>query len=286
MLSKIKNLLKLLPQFYKFYLQRCPADGPIVAKSGPTGRFGMSLDEYYSKIKKLAKDGFDVETIGEDIYKDRKYPIYKIIKRPAQQAINQRKVLIFAAVHGNEFASALAAYELILDMKKNANLMKCEICVVTPVNPVGLENNSRYDSNGCDINRDFKRFHTVGARVQRDVIADFQPDIIISFHEGMQKDFFFITTKSVSQDLIESIKTELERNKIKLLSDVSFVDNGHLKERRLIRGIKKVLGVHTLGSYAESLGIPVITTESPWGEKNVRKRVSPHIIVVKRVCKL
>lgn len=185
-------------------------------------------------------------------------------------------MLLFAATHGNEFASALVIPELLSEIANNESYQAWDIRIITPVNPVGLDYQSRYNPNGCNINRDFKSLQTVGAQIQRDAIQEFIPDIIISLHEGPQKGFFAIGTSSVSHDLEDSILSVLKGDQVQMANKSFFglplAKSGLMHEGLFINMAKKIFGIHTLGWYGETQGIGVITTESSWLETDVQKK--------------
>lgn len=275
--------IRPLQLLYKYYLNPCPANEPEKQEDFESYVEVVNSEEYSSAIKKFNTD-FEVQVIKNIIYKNKSYPINQIDY--AKQS-SQKRLLIFAATHGNEFASALVIPELLKEISKNKIYQSWNIRIITPINPVGLNYQSRYNENGCDINRDFKNYQTIEAKIQRDAIKEFNPNIIISLHEGPQKGFFVIGTSSVSSSLEDSIIKSLETKQISMASKnflgVPLAQTGLMHEGILINLAKRVFGIYTLGRYGESQGIGVITTESSWIESNLKKRINPHIITIETV---
>lgn len=271
--------------FHKYYLSPCPTNYPEKQDDFEMHLEEVDLEAYYESLEQF-DDKFDVRVTNEVSYENKTYPIYQI---DSVNEDSQNRLLLFAATHGNEFASALVIPELLREIGENEMYQSWDIRIVTPVNPVGLDYQSRYNKNGCDINRDFKNFQTLGAQIQRNAIQDFNPDIIISLHEGPQKGFFAIGTSSVSGDLEDSILSALKRQKVQMARKsflgLPLAKSGLMHEGFIINKAKKVFGIRTLGWYGETQGIGVITTESAWFETDVQKRVNPHVTVIDTVVK-
>lgn len=269
--------------FHEYYLSVCP-----VAKPEKQDDFSMHIEqvdiENYSTIIEQFEAEYQIQVVRTITYGEKDYSIYQIERTNEDR---QRRLLVFAATHGNEFASALVIPELLSDIVDNDIYDSWSIRIITPVNPVGLEYQSRYNENGCDINRDFHKFQTIEAQIQRDAIQTFKPDIIVSLHEGPQDGFFAIATSGASADLRNAISVSLSEHKIMLAKrsflGIPLAKEGIMYEGKWISSAKKIFGIHTLGRYAESQGISVITTESSWIEMDMEKRIVPHIITIRAI---
>ncbi len=196
--------------------------------------------------------------------------------------------MIFAGVHGNESAGVLAVPKLLEEIKNNPTFYaNWDIRIITPLNPVGVDYLSRYDSRGYDLNRDFRNFKTLGAKIQRDAIDIFKPDVVISFHEGPQQGFFAILTKNISRVVANSITHNILDNDLQLAKNYPYglklINDGIMRQGSFFFLIAKVFYVRSLGFYLQKKGIPIITTESSWEDKNIEKRIKSHIVVVNSV---
>lgn len=272
-----------LQLFHKYYLTPCAADGPEKQDDFEMHLEEVDLEAYYESLDQFG-DEFDVQVINKVSYKEKTYPIYQI---DSVNEESQNRLLLFAATHGNEFASALVIPELLREIGENEMYQSWDIRIVTPINPVGLDYKSRYNEHGCDINRDFKNFQTLGAQIQKDAIQEFNPDIIVSLHEGPQKGFFAIGTASVSSELESLMLSELQSEGVQMASKsflgLPLAKDGLMHEGFVITTAKKIFGIHTLGRYGESQGVGVITTESSWFDTDVQNRIKPHMVVVETV---
>lgn len=265
----------------KYFLNSCPADGPVK----------QSDFEMYSELLDLAKykeeifSYSDIATIDvlETIeYQNKNFEIYQVDIKNTQA---KKNLLIFAATHGNEFASALVIPDFLKEVRKNTpQYQNWNIRIITPINPVGLAYESRYNENGCDINRDFENFSTIGAKIQKSAIEQFKPSAVISLHEGPQNGFFVIAESPTPQTQREAIISNLKAEEIHL-AEKSFLkiplgDSGLRYKKSFVYGLQKLFSIHTLGRYADENKLVVLTTESPWTSRDVELRKKPHLIVI------
>jgi predicted deacylase len=66
------------------------------------------------------------------------------------------RIGIFAAIHGDEPAGALAIVELLLDLAANPSFAEGYLIHAYPIcNPTGFEDSTRCSRNGRDLNREF-----------------------------------------------------------------------------------------------------------------------------------
>lgn len=270
-MSKLKDIKKYL-------LSPNPADGPEVQAD-----FAMHVEpvDVIAYVKSLRDSGFHCSDVGTASFESVNYPIVQL---DITGDSPRKRLLIVAGVHGNEFAGALAVEDLVRQLKANPALYNnWYIQILAPVNPVGLAKCSRYDQDGYDINRDFKHFYTLGARLQRDAIKTFNPDVIVTLHESPQPDFFMFSEGKLSQELRGAITQKLKADNVKLASKSYLgikTKAGIWEKPKTAFIIQRLLGMHTLGSYAYKLKIPMITTESNWNNSNVDERKRPHISVI------
>lgn len=268
----------------KYFLNDCPANGPV--KQTDFEMYSESVDLAKYKDQIFSYNDIATANVLETIkYQDKDYEIYQVDIQNSQAGKN---LLIFAATHGNEFASALAIEDLLNDVRQNNEMYKgWNIRIITPVNPVGLAHESRYNENGCDINRDFENFSTVGAKIQKQAIEQFKPQVVVSLHEGPQDGFFVIAESPVSETLRKAVLSNLKKEEIHLAQKsflaIPLSDSGLWYKKSFVYGLQKLFSIHTLGRYAHENNLAILTTESPWTNKNVESRKKPHLIVIKSV---
>lgn len=126
----------------------------------------------------------------------------------------------------------------------------------------------------------------MGGQVQRDAIDAFRPTFIVSMHEGPQEGFFMFAEGKLEQQLIDAISRELTSAGAGLAQKNFFgitLRRGIWQKPIAIFALQRLLGIHTLGSYAHAKKIPMITTESPWSETDVEARKRAHVAVVRGV---
>lgn len=273
-----------LRQFRRFYLSPCPGQGPSRESEFQLQLRPVSLEAYYAELltsagtlprRKLAR----VPASAEE------FPIYHF--GPLGQSGGKR-LLIIAGVHGNELAGLLAAPRILEDLAKGATQYAgVELHLIAPANPVGLKHLSRYNQQGCDINRDFGPFRTPEAEAVRNVLNSNPPDLILALHEGPQDGFFVIATQGTPLAFAEAAIAGAVSAGF-ALGTRSFLGlrlerPGMMREGWLITAGKRLLRIRTLGAYARSQGIPVVTTESPWAGPDLDRRVDAQLAAIRSV---
>jgi hypothetical protein len=268
----------------KYYLNPCPFSSPKKQTDFPIYLEDFDIEQYYNNLLAF-KDDFDYQTLATVSYADKSYPVYKITLKNSGEG---NKLLIISATHGNEFATALVIPKLLEDISENKDFYKgWEIEIITPANPVGLVHQSRYNETGCDINRDFNEYRTIGAGVQRDVIEEFKPDVIVTMHESFREGFFVIAEQNTVKEFEQALARDLQAADIDLgnksILGLPLSIKGISRKSMLTMWLQRVFNINTLGMYAHELGITTLTTESPWTSSDVEARIKPHLITVKSV---
>ena len=275
--------LKLAPR----YLSRCPAEGPEVTSDLGIRPISLDLAAYYAEITRYA-DRFDVVELAQipdptaAAAAPAEYPILVLRTRDRGAA---KRMLIVAGIHGNE-AAGLLAVPRILDLlaERRPAHAGWAVTILTPANPVGVAHGSRYNAEGCDINRDFQDSQTLEARVLQDLIVSERPDLIVSLHEGAQDGFMLVVTSMGSEASGRAVVEAVREGEIEI-SDSHFLGfalgtPGLSKEGRFYDWLKAVSRHYTLGLYASRRGIGTYTTESDWAALDLEQRVRPHVIAV------
>ena len=242
------------------------------------------MKDYYKSLLKYESD-FEFEVIETITYNENKFLIYQVSTNPEN---TNKKLLVITTTHGNEFVTALVIPELLEDIVRDSGYYSdWEIKIIVPANPVGLEYQSRYNEDGCDINRDFNSFNTLGARVQRDIINDYKPDIIVSLHESQRDGFFLFSEQTVDTELEKLLIEDLVAENVELGKQntlgIPLSTKGLSRKSKFTLSFQKLFNVSTFGKYTTELGIPTITTESPWNSSDISERKRSHLIVIKSV---
>jgi len=278
----MKNLLKL---FYKYYLTPRPETSPIKQSDFEMYIKNFDFKKYREDIFAF-QNQFSVEVAKTVEYKNDAFEIFRIETKNNQA---KKRLLVFAAVHGNEFVGALVIPRFLAEISSSPDFYEdWQIRIIAPINPVGLKYQSRYNKDGYDINRDFKNFITEESRLQRDEIDNFKPDMIISLHEHPFNGFMFFCTNTVSKSLEEKILNKLKEKNILLwgspfLIKVPGVKKGATRIGNFLKISMTILGIYSFERYISEKNIGDITSESYWNEKDIEKRIFPHMLVLQSI---
>jgi len=190
-------------------------------------------------------------------------------------------------VHGNEIAGPLAAPRLLRELPTRPEYTGVELHLVAPANPIGLEHLSRYNGAGCDVNRDFGRFRTAEASAIRDVIAAVAPMLILALHEGPQDGFHVVASRRVPHGLAGRVAAAAAARGLALAQrnfiGIPLGTPGRMEEGPVLTWFKGAIGLESLGLFGERQGIPVLTTESPYGSADLAARVEAQLVAARIV---
>ncbi len=158
---------------------------------------------------------------------------------------------VLGGIHGNEPASAVLASQLIKYLQANPSVLKNRKVVVLPrANPDGLANNSRFNNNGVDINRNFFALNRLNS----------------------PENGFSALSEPESKAIERIISSHSPRRIISLHQPYGCIDYDGPGDKLAYRMAQysslpvKKLGAKpgSLGSYAGlKLGVPIITVELP-----------------------
>ena len=273
-----------LRRFHALAFARCPASGPI-----PDGLYDrktqpVDLAGYYRALEAGAA-GVAVREVAQVRYEGNAFPLLHLgaFGAPAGPTL-----LVIAAVHGDEVSGSLAIPALLADAREHREAYaQVALHILAPANPVGLAHLSRYNGQGCDVNRDFGHFQTPEAAAIRDLIATLKPRLIVALHEGPQRGFYAIATPSVPAELARAAAHEVAAAGLDVATrsflGMPLATPGVSREGWITTGMKRLIGLPTLGAYAHAHRIGVLTTESPWDTPDVAGRVQAHVIAVRAV---
>lgn len=272
-----------LRQFARYHLVRRAFDYPardpemqVVSLGYDPGAFERAL--------RASSERFELEELVRVTYRAASRPMFSV--RSKHERPPRRRLLVLSGVHGNEQAGILCVPSVLERYRRAGDaLASVALEVLTPVNPVGAAELSRFNAEGYDINRDFVRFGTVEARTVRAVIERRRPDFVLSLHEGPQDASFVFVNERVQPGLAEALLDQLAAKGIALAT----VDYFHAKlprpglspstvfSRIATRLWAQTLGMMAANAYCASLGIPELTLESSWKSSDRDARVSAHV---------
>ncbi len=142
-----------------------------------------------AKIQDIVKSKIylSIKEIGRVTYGTFSRPISVI---SYQNKETDHKILINAAIHGNEPASALSVTTLIEILLKHKS--KYSFDIIPVINPWGFSQNIRFNKEGIDINRDFVSFKSQESKIVKSYITGKQYNLMIDLHEDPDSKGFYI----------------------------------------------------------------------------------------------
>ncbi|MCP4613070.1 MAG: DUF2817 domain-containing protein [Planctomycetes bacterium] len=157
----------------------------------------------YTSYSEMLRFLQQIDTFSTEIFLDdygttlegRELP-YAVFSRPyyteAEDAVNSGKpiVVLAANIHGGERSLRESNMILIRELatpgsEMNTLLDSLVIIMVPSINPDGFVNDSRYNSLGVDLNRDFMKIeHQSTKNYIQNILHEWDPHIVIEGHNG------------------------------------------------------------------------------------------------------
>jgi hypothetical protein len=279
----LATLPRDLATFAKYHLVRRSVKHPAREENLGIVPLSFDLERYIAAVRAFDGDRFAVTTEAEVEYEGRRHPILSA----RSKADADKTLLVLAGVHGNEHAGLLAVPRL-LEKWSAGPRDGVRLVVVTPVNPVGAAELSRYNAEGYDINRDFVRFYTPEARLVRQIFEREKPDFVVSLHEGPQDATFMFANRFVTDDAARELLDALakggtvlaEKDYFGMRLDPAGLSPSTAAARAVTKLWGRVLGMKTTIAYSEDLGIPELVLESSWSLPDEDARVRAHVDLV------
>ena len=269
-----------LSQAYRFYLVTCYYGAPVQQTEFPQVFLDIDFEDYNASLNRHSD--IAAISIAETIsYQGQDLPI----RRLKLSGGDDRRLLILAGVHGNEAGGTLAIPELLDAIKADRSLIDgWTIEFLTPVNPVGLIERSRYNQNGCDLNRKVASMDEPGIQLQRQTVDGFKPDIAISLHEAPITGFLIHPGPHLDDDYLAALLAALETQSVQLATDDylgrRLETPGRSRVSGVLKTLKHLVQVQSLGDYLAERDIVEITTETGWNNEDPKQRITPHVALI------
>ncbi|MDG1945165.1 MAG: DUF2817 domain-containing protein [Halioglobus sp.] len=266
-----------MSKFYRFFVAPdCEAGAPVKEQEYELVVRDIPMDGYYAEVRASAPTA-PLEVLAEIDVDGTQHPIHLI--GPVGPGDGPR-ILVVAGVHGNEIAGTLAVPQ-ILERHAGPDGAAVDLYLVTPANPVGIVYQSRFNAEGCDVNRDFGPFRTPEARAIAAAISQIEPDVIVSLHEGPGDGIFVIATRSAPPGSAEAMiavvdEVGLDISTVDLLG-LSMDADGVMNEGWFLTFGKSLLSIDSLGAYAHGRGLGTLTVETRWDGKDIDARVAAQV---------
>jgi hypothetical protein len=276
--------------FAQYHLLRRVHDHP--ARESELGVVSLGYDPaaFETEIR-AAADRFEVREVARVAYRDATRPIFSVSSRNAATA--ERKLLVLSGVHGNEQAGIVCVPEILARYHaERERFADVALEVLTPVNPIGAAELSRFNAEGYDINRDFVRFDTLEARAVRAAFDARRPDFVVSLHEGPQDASFMFANEHVTPEIAARLLRTLETGGTELAKTDYFGSRltppGLSPSTRASRAVLRLwagtLGMMASNAFSATRGVPELTLESSWRSTDRASRVRGHVNLCLAVC--
>ena len=269
-----------LRAFVRLHLKQRPYDHPAPDEGLGVVPLGYEPDAFEREVRAFG-DRYDVVEETSVAYRGTARPILSVSSRTANPT---KRLLVVSGIHGNEQAGIVSVPE-ILERYDRAGPVALR--VLTPVNPVGAAELSRFNADGYDINRDFIQFRTEEARLVRRVFGEYRPDFMLSLHEGPQDAAFLFANRHVDGALARRLLAALEANGTTLATKDYFglplrpagLSASTPVQRGILRVWEATLKMRTVNEFAAAHGVPEVTLESSWRSTDRVARVRAHVDV-------
>jgi predicted deacylase len=266
-----------LRAFVRLHLRQRAYDYPAPDEDLGVVSLGYEPDSFERAVRALA-DRYDIAEAARLTYLDTTRTMLSVSSRTPKPGA---RLLVISGVHGNEQAGIVAVPEIL----HRYDAPSVALRILTPVNPVGAAERSRFNGDGYDINRDFLQFRTEEARVVRDVFDDFRPDFVLSLHEGPQDAAFIFANACVDVALAQRLLAGLERAGTTLATKDYFglplrppgLSSSSPFQRTVLRAWEATLKMQAVNAFAAARGIPEITLETGWRGADRDARVRAHV---------
>ncbi len=264
--------------FARLHLRQRAYDHPAQDEEMGVVSLGYEPGTFERSVRGFS-DRYEVTEEARVAYRGSTRPILSVSSRTPEPG---RRLLVVSGIHGNEQAGIVSVPE-ILD--RYADDGAVALRVLTPVNPIGAAELSRFNADGYDINRDFVRFRTEEARVVRRAFDEFRPDFVLSLHEGPQDAAFMFTNRHVDGALARRLLTALEAGGTTLATKDYFglrlrppgLSASTPAQRGIVRLWAATLGMMAVNEYAARRNVPEVTLESSWRSRDHGARVRAHV---------
>lgn len=282
-MPSLATLPRDLAKFARYHLVRRAADHPAREEDLGIVPLSFDLDRYVASLRAADGARFAVQTEATVRYAGRDHPILSLRSR----APAERTLLVLAGVHGNEHAGLLAVPRIV----EAWSAARVRLVVLTPVNPVGAAELSRFNADGYDVNRDFVRFATAEGRLVRSIYDAERPDFVVSLHEGPQDATFMFANRFVTPASAAELLAALarggtilaERDYFGMRLDPPGLSPSTAAGRAVTKLWAATLGMKASIAFSEDRGIPELVLESSWRLPDEEARVRAHVDLVAAV---
>lgn len=119
------------------------------------------------------------------------------LRRPGRGEASRKRIYISAGIHGDEPAGPVAAWQLVQADHWPENM---DILLLPCLNPLGFLRNQRTNSEGIDLNRDYRNSRSAETRAHINWLER-QPqfDLYLCLHEDWESQGFYLYEQNPDQ---------------------------------------------------------------------------------------
>jgi predicted deacylase len=267
--------------FVRLHLKQRAHDYP--ARDEGLGVVGLGYDpDAFDKTIRSFGDRYDVVEEGRVAYRGAARPILSVSSRTTNPT---KRLLVVSGIHGNEQAGIVSVPEILERYDRGARVA---LRVLTPVNPIGAAEFSRFNADGYDVNRDFLQFRTEEARIVRRAFDEFRPDFVASLHEGPQEAAFMFANACVDVALAKRLLAALAACGTTLATKDYFglplrppgLSASSAFQRGVLRAWEAGFKMQAVNAFAAARAIPEVTLETGWRSDDATARTRAHVELV------
>jgi hypothetical protein len=270
--------LEELRAFVRLHLRQRAYDYPAPDEALGVVSLGYDPAAFEATIRAFG-DRYDIVEETRVTYRDTARPILCVSSRTANPTA---RLLIVSGIHGNEQAGIMSVPEIL---ERSGADGPVAVRVLTPVNPIGAAEMSRFNADGYDVNRDFLQFRTLEAQVVRRAFDEFRPDFVLSLHEGPQDAAFIFANACVDVALAKRLLDALASGGTRLAEKDYFglplrppgLSASSPFQRAVLRLWEATLKMQAVNAFAAARGIPEITLETGWRNADGAARTKAHV---------
>ncbi len=155
----------------------------------------IQASNFSHSLAELAKrKGFTATTLIEV----KGYPILALRREARNASPTRSRIYLSSGIHGDEPAGPLTIERLLIDDLLPAD---CDVTIIPLINPTGFEAQTRENSLGHDLNRDFRFPKNPETSALKAFLEKQTPfDLSISLHEDWESSGFYLYSLSPHND--------------------------------------------------------------------------------------
>lgn len=146
---------------------------PVVAQRYFT--YTTFLNSFEKLLGQFETELYDFTSIGESVNNN---PIYRLAI-----GTGKTKVLMWSQMHGNESTTTRSLFYLVDWFLKSDLLEKYQLYIIPVLNPDGLNQWTRVNANGVDLNRDAQDLSQPESLILRSAFDSFKPNFCLNLHD-------------------------------------------------------------------------------------------------------